>query len=99
MYEVLMASGYIPPTSQAEAESGTVSKKNSTAAMNNVTISHVGPGGVNDILDTWTLQNTFVSRVNWGDLSYEDDSLVDITVGLRYDFALYTTTSTPSSGI
>ena len=98
MYQVLLKSGYIPPTSQGEAESGTVSKKNATEAMNQVTIQHVGAGGINDILDTWTLQNTFVSRVNWGDLSYEDDSLVDIVVGLRYDFATYESTSSPSSG-
>ena len=38
-------------------------------------------------LETWTLWNSFISDIKYGDLAYGDDALTETTVTLRYDWA------------
>lgn len=40
-------------------------------------------------LETWTLHNAFISKVTFGDLSYDDDGLVELSCTFTYDFATY----------
>ncbi len=36
---------------------------------------------------TWTLVNSFISSVNYGDLDYSSDELVSIEIIVTYDYA------------
>lgn len=40
-----------------------------------------------DVIETWTLGNAFISKVTFGDLSYDDDGLVEIQCTFTYDYA------------
>lgn len=40
-------------------------------------------------LEAWTLHNAFISKVTFGDLSYDDDGLVELSCTFTYDFATY----------
>jgi hypothetical protein len=39
--------------------------------------------------DMWTLHNAFIKSVKFGDLDYSSDDLVNIDVGIAYDYAVY----------
>lgn len=41
-----------------------------------------------DALEFWTLHNAFITGIEFSQLSYESDDLADITVKLRYDYAI-----------
>jgi len=60
----------------------------------------VGPAIGPFIREEWTLKNAFVKDVAWsGEMTYAADAgLVEVTVGLTYDFAKYAT-STSSNGL
>ena len=41
-----------------------------------------------DIVEEWTLKGTWISTVNFGALSFDASDPTDITVTLRYDYAI-----------
>jgi hypothetical protein len=84
LMEVLSKSGYSVPTSDADI-TAVVSKSDATAAIGTVSIKQIN--AQRDIIEEWRLRNSFVSNVDFGELNYEDDGLVDITVTFRYDYA------------
>jgi hypothetical protein len=49
----------------------------------NVELEMLDPTGV--VVEKWQLQGAFLTNVNFGDLSMDDDSLVDITAELQMD--------------
>ena len=98
MYKILQASGYNPPVMQAAAESSLVTKANAADALQFVKIIQLGPGGVNDPTEEWVLKNAWVSKVDFGDLDYTNDDLVDLTVTLTYDFAVMTNVHGEAAG-
>lgn len=82
--EILSKSGYSVPLSDQQI-TAVVSKSDATAAIGTVAIHQIN--AQKQIIETWQLRNAFVSNVDFGELSYEDDNLVDITVTFRYDYA------------
>lgn len=40
--------------------------------------------------DTWELFGPIIKSINFGDLSYESDDLVEYTLEVEYDYAVYT---------
>ena len=38
-------------------------------------------------IEKWTLHDAFVKSINFGELAYADDELVEITIGISYDYA------------
>ena len=38
-------------------------------------------------IETWNLHNFIIKSVAFGDLSYDDDGLVEITMNIAYDWA------------
>tara|TARA_R100000008_G_scaffold85525_1_gene75706 strand:+ start:846 stop:1370 length:525 start_codon:yes stop_codon:yes gene_type:complete len=82
--DVLTKSGYRIPSSDQDINA-VVSKSDATAAIGVISIKQIN--AQRDIIEEWKLQNAFVSNVDFGELSYEDDGLVDITVTFRYDYA------------
>ena len=98
LYDLLLNQGYMTPTSAANATAG-VTKINAVNSLGQVIIRQLdggsvtapgspGPGIVNAI-ETWRLHNAFVSSVAWGELAYETDDLVEVTLKLTYDWADY----------
>ena len=81
---IIQGSGYTPPT---DAETLTsISKAKSAAALGTVIITQLDSDG--NPLETWTLWNSFVTEVKYGDnLEYGNDDLTEISVSLRYDWA------------
>jgi hypothetical protein len=98
LYDLLLHQGYVPPTSIGNATAG-ITKINAVSSLGEVVIRQLdggsitapgspGPGVVNAI-ETWTLKNAFITKLAWGELSYETDDLVEVTLGLKYDWANY----------
>ena len=95
LMNALFAMGYLPPNIQEEVvlanqAPGTVNKLDATRdALGIVTIEELnGEGGV---VGTWQLINGWITSATFGDLNYDNDTeLLNITVGLRYDYAIYT---------
>jgi hypothetical protein len=52
----------------------------------NINFKVLGPVG--DIVEKWTLYGTMIQDAAFGDLSFEDSSPVEITLTLRYDYAI-----------
>ena len=45
-------------------------------------------GPVGDIVEDWTLKGTWITSANFGALSFDASDPTDITVTLRYDYAI-----------
>lgn len=89
---ILRASGYSPPADVNDTT--TISKQAATTALGGVTIQQIDSLG--NMIEKWTLWNAFVTEVTYGDLAYDSESLTEITVKLRYDWAVLET-ATPSN--
>lgn len=42
---------------------------------------------VNETQDVWTLYNPIITKIQWGDLDYGDDTMVECTLEIAYDWA------------
>jgi hypothetical protein len=51
-----------------------------------VTVNILGPVG--DIVEEWTLKGAWVQAANFGDMTFEDSTPVEVAVTLRYDYAI-----------
>ena len=91
MMGFLLAAGYKSPVNQSEAVS-TISK--SRGDLGSVRIVQLGANASNtlssDVIEEWTLVNAWIKDIAWGELSYDSEDMVDITVTLRYDYATIT---------
>tara|TARA_R110000824_G_scaffold173103_2_gene351114 strand:+ start:484 stop:987 length:504 start_codon:yes stop_codon:yes gene_type:complete len=86
LIEVLQASGFeFPANSNNKA---TLSKKSVTNAVGNIIISQLNSKG--DVVSTWTLINPFITNVDFGSHGYSEESLLELTLTVQYDWANYT---------
>ena len=83
MMNILKASGYDIPLD--ENDLNTISKARATRALGLVSIRQIDALG--DPIEQFDLINAWVSKVTFGELDYESDALVDVTLDIRYDFA------------
>lgn len=82
--DIITLSGYSPPTGPDALTS--ISKAKSANGLGTVLIRQLDAEG-ND-LETWTLWNSFITDVKFGDnLEYGNDDLTELSVTLRYDWA------------
>jgi len=51
-----------------------------------IDIQTLGPVG--DIVETWKLKGAFITSANFGDLDFASSDPIDISVTLRYDYAI-----------
>ena len=63
-----------------------MSKGKGAAALGNIQIEQLDSTGAT--VERWTLQNPFIKGVKYGDLDYSAEDLVEITLTLRYDWAI-----------
>ena len=85
--------GYLRPDIQEDVINsnrapGTPNKKDALNALGIVSIRELnGEGG---LVGEWKLINGFIISATFGDLSYEQDTeLLNITLSMRYDYAMY----------
>ena len=93
LMDALTQSGYLRPDTQEEVffnpaqAPGTVNKYDATRNLGDVVIQELnGQGG---LVGTWDLKNSFITSATFGDLDYAGDDLLNIVIGMRYDWANY----------
>jgi hypothetical protein len=90
LFEALQQSGYLFPNVQGEAigsRPGTINKEDSLDALGEVKIAELDGDGSE--VGLWTLKNAFIKSATFGDLDYTGDELLNIEIGMRYDWAAY----------
>jgi len=107
--------GYMEPAGDAnsaiEASATNITKARAVGALGDVTISHLGvtPAGplsdmerppTQNIVDQWRLVNAFIDGpVDFGSLSYDDESLTTLSMTLKYDYAYMSIVGGQSNGL
>ena len=90
MYNIIKASGYELPGRVLGSPEGrkTVSKKAMVESLGNfIRIDQIGPGGANEIIESWRVNNPMITSVNFDGLDYGADESLNIQVGIKYDWA------------
>ena len=98
LLEALKAGGYhYPNEGQENNTEMTVSKFRSTQALGSVKIQQLASSrsgtkaevkeNADQIVEEWELKNAWIQKVQYGELNYDNDALVETTVTLRYDWA------------
>ena len=84
--DIMEGAGYVIPTNATEeAQLATISKAGATKALGFVTVDQLSAEG--KVIETWTLQNAWISDIKYGDLEYGSDDLVEISLTFKYDWA------------
>ena len=84
--KIIAGMGYRLPSAQmTDLDMSSMSKGKSQGALGVVTISQLDANG--KPIEVWTLKQAWLKSVKFGELSYEDDNLVEIELGMRYDWA------------
>jgi len=81
--DIVQLAGYSPPTDSSDLTS--MSKAKSASALGTVIITQIDAEGKD--LEQWTLWNSFITELKYGDLEYGADDLTEISVTLKYDWA------------
>jgi hypothetical protein len=93
LVKILEAAGYVLPdefTSQAN-EPRTISKQAFVDAMGGqIQLVQFGANTgaqQQNVLEKWTINNPFLTNVDFGSLNYSSDDLVNISMTIKYDWA------------
>jgi len=88
---IIKRAGYNPPTTREAAESHIITKNGFRPSIGGqISIKQITDGygpGHKGVLEEWVIYNPFITSVQYGDLSYDSDELVQISVTMRYDYA------------
>jgi hypothetical protein len=82
---IIQNAGYHPPKDVTDLS--TMSKSKAVGSLKGVVIKQIGSEGDQDILEEWTLKNAFITNVDLGELSYDNEDLSTISLTFRYDWA------------
>lgn len=87
--QVLINAGYGVPVDTGTTgrnQLSTIGKLKFNGALGSfLNIQQLNPDGA--IIEDWRVVNPFFTTVNYGDLDYSSEDIVDITVGVKYDYA------------
>tara|TARA_Y100000310_G_scaffold345668_1_gene468014 strand:+ start:4666 stop:5226 length:561 start_codon:yes stop_codon:yes gene_type:complete len=84
---IIENSGYRRPKDPGVSKIS-ITKNNAVAAFgNNFKIKQINADG--EPIETWTLINPWVRAIEFGDLDYASDELVELSLSIVYDFAEY----------
>ena len=85
------------PPSEFNAQDGkpkTISKESAITSLGgDISFVQLGANtGANtqNEIEKWTLHNPFITNVDFGQLDYSSDELLNITITIRYDWATMT---------
>jgi hypothetical protein len=100
LWEMLLASGYVTPNDTASNWGTAAVVSPEKAAMIDMTFGsstkrtdgslfkiHQLHSSGKKSTETWTLYNPIITKISWGDLDYGDDTLVEYTLDIKYDWA------------
>ena len=92
-WEMLLASGYSTPDGQTglSKRAKSISSPEKASTIDNsfgkfLKIHQLDSNGKKT--ETWELYNPIITKLSWGDLSYEDDGAVEFTMDIKYDWAV-----------
>ncbi|QDP51343.1 MAG: hypothetical protein GOVbin630_41 [Prokaryotic dsDNA virus sp.] len=84
LMNILRASGYTAPTTPNAAKLS-ISKFTANQAMGSIYLRQIDARG--KVIEEWKLWNPFITQVDFGQLGYDSDDLVEYTLSLDYDYA------------
>ena len=106
MERIILASGYVPPSNFLTAASNnhpiaeaggqdgkliTIDKKNAVSAIGGkLYLQQINALG--DPIEEWQLFNPWVKSVNFDELDYSSDDLINLELSIRYDWATLSNT-------
>ena len=101
---IIQASGYAPPAGPFSTGAHptlvgppSISKRASLEALGRVTIDQIDGDGRS--VERWTLQQAWLSGVDYGDLKYDDSELTTIKLSIQYDWAELKTMNVAETGV
>jgi len=88
LYKVLENAGYVIPHNYTQGAARTISKKDMVESLGTeIKLSQLdAENGVP--IETWIIKNPLITSVDFDSLDYSEDGLVNITVGIKYDYAV-----------
>jgi hypothetical protein len=83
--------GYANPKTLDEATDTTITKQTAVKAMGTLLIKEMGmdKGGKAVPKGEWSLQNAFITEVNFGSHAYDSEEMIDIQLTVQFDWANY----------
>jgi len=93
LMNALAQSGYLAPDQQAAAYDsanmavGTVNKTNAQDALGDVILRQLDGEGL--VIGEWRLRNAFITSAKFGNLDYAGDDILNVDIGVKYDWATY----------
>jgi len=84
--DIIETAGYKPPANAVDQnERATMTKASAVSTLGTVTVEQLAGDG--SAVETWTLNNAWISELKFGDLEYGSDDLTEVTMTLKYDWA------------
>ena len=96
LVKILEAAGYVYPDryNSQPNEPKTISKKAMVDALGGqIQLVQFGANTgeqEENVLEKWTMNNPIITSVDFGDLSYGDDAMVEVSITIKYDWAFLT---------
>jgi len=84
LYNNLTTMGWGPP---GGGNKGTVKEENAGKTPCRIIINQLNAKGTS--IERWTLNNAFFKSINFGQLAYAEDELVEIQITVTYDYATF----------
>jgi len=81
---ILVQSGYTLPNTETDSQNS-MSKFEANNAMRNPKLRQIDAEG--SVISEWVLWNAYLSGVDFGTVSYDEDSIVNYTLTIGYDYA------------
>ena len=81
--QILTAMGYEIPAGPSNLVN--ISKRKSVAALGDISVSQIDDGG--EEIETWSLKQAFVTKIEWGSYKYDGDDLDVLKLTVKYDWA------------
>ena len=110
IFNILRQSGFVPPVDPNDYR--TISKGAATTSLGKIRIQQIEniepplPAGVGqpyaqgtNVTEEWVLYNPWIKDADFGEISYESDELSQITLTLRYDYALLNSANPDNTSI
>lgn len=88
IHSVFVKAGYIFPKgadATTAAQKTTLSKEKMNKEIGELSIKQINSDG--KVIESWLLYYPQFTTITYGSLNYENDEIVDITVGIEYDWA------------
>jgi hypothetical protein len=92
LLDFIKSSGYVTPSDFSETPGDvnynkkTLSKRAFVSTVGQITIQTLDSDG--NVIETWELKNPWIKSVNYNNMGYGDEGLVELSLGLRYDWAV-----------